>query len=100
MPQLDNPLVIAGGLIAVVVILLVIPLLLKPSGVTAGNRRLSRAKGAQEPPWVEDVRDHLRRGDKIAAVKLYREKSGLSLKEAADEIEDLVWQESKSGRSG
>ena len=44
---------------------------------------------APEPPWMREVRDLVARDDKIEAIKLYRERTGLGLKEAKDAIDAL-----------
>ena len=36
--------------------------------------------------WKQEVRDFLKRGNVVSAVKLWREKTGLGLKEAKDEV--------------
>jgi hypothetical protein len=45
----------------------------------------------QNPPSgeLEAVREALRRGNKIGAIKLYREATGLGLKEAKDAVEAM-----------
>ncbi len=48
------------------------------------------APGASvEAPWIEEVRGMIRAGNKIEAIKRYREQTGLGLKEAKDAVEAL-----------
>ncbi len=37
-----------------------------------------------------EITDAIRRGDKIIAIKLWRERTGVGLKEAKDAVEDLA----------
>lgn len=48
---------------------------------------LSRATG--DEPWMQEVRSLLRRGQKIGAIKVYREHTGVGLKEAKDAVEAM-----------
>jgi ribosomal protein L7/L12 len=41
-------------------------------------------------PWLEEVRALKHSGNVISAIKLYREHTGLGLKEAKDAVEGLV----------
>lgn len=50
---------------------------------------LSRAMGEVEEPWMREVRALLRRNLKIEAIKVYREHTGVSLKEAKDAVEAM-----------
>jgi ribosomal protein L7/L12 len=51
--------------------------------------------------FEEQLLTLLRQGNKIQAIKLYREKSGTGLKEAKDAVEDLAKQHNiTSSRSG
>jgi large subunit ribosomal protein L7/L12 len=54
-----------------------------PGGVPYGN---NVAGG----PWLEEVRALKASGKEINAIKLYREHTGLGLKEAKDAVEGLV----------
>lgn len=48
------------------------------------------APGASvEAPWIQEVRGLVRAGNKIEAIKLYREHTGLGLKESKDAVEAL-----------
>ena len=42
-----------------------------------------------EPAWMAEVRALTAQGNKIQAIKLYREATGLGLKEAKDVVESL-----------
>ena len=41
-------------------------------------------------PGFEDVENHLRHGNKIKAIKAYRERTGAGLKEAKDAVERMA----------
>lgn len=45
---------------------------------------------ADPEPEAADLLAHLVRGEKIQAIKLYRERTGVGLKEAKDAVEDLA----------
>ena len=42
-----------------------------------------------EAAWIQEVRGLVRAGNKIEAIKLYREHTGLGLKESKDAVEAL-----------
>ncbi|MFB9662468.1 ribosomal protein L7/L12 [Glycomyces mayteni] len=42
-----------------------------------------------EEPWLAEVRSEIRSGRKIQAIKVYREHTGLGLKEAKDAVERM-----------
>lgn len=45
---------------------------------------------AATPDWMTEVRELVAQGNKIQAIKAYREHTGLGLKEAKDAVEGLV----------
>jgi ribosomal protein L7/L12 len=48
--------------------------------------------GIEYDPWAhvsQELREALRRGDKITAIKCYRQASGVGLKDAKDYVEEL-----------
>jgi hypothetical protein len=45
--------------------------------------------GRDEPAWMSVVRVHLRSKDKVAAIKEWRARTGLGLKESKDAVEEL-----------
>ena len=60
-------------------------------GVPYGAPTPAGAAGqpAAGPDWMSEVRDLVARGNKIEAIKVYRERTGLGLKEAKDAVEAL-----------
>lgn len=51
------------------------------------QQSLSRATG--DEPWMQEVRKLLRQHQKIGAIKVYREHTGASLREAKDAVEAM-----------
>ncbi|GIJ61061.1 hypothetical protein Vau01_085770 [Virgisporangium aurantiacum] len=55
--------------------------------------------GVTEPePEAVDVVAHLVAGNKIQAIKIYRERTGVGLKEAKDAVEDIARRHGITGR--
>lgn len=57
----------------------------------AGPEAAGAQRSMEAPPsaWEEEVRALVRQGRKIDAIKLYREHTGLGLREAKDAVEAL-----------
>ena len=60
-----------------------------PYGAATPAPATSAAQPGAEPDWLAEVRDLVARGNKIEAIKVYRERTGLGLKEAKDAVEAL-----------
>jgi ribosomal protein L7/L12 len=57
------------------------------TGARTGVLDTGAAVDASDAPFVAELRDLLQRGNKIEAIKRYRQRTSLGLKEAKDEIE-------------
>lgn len=55
----------------------------------AGPGPVAPAPVAAEPAWLTEVRTLVRQGKKIQAIKVYREGTGVGLKEAKDAVEAM-----------
>ena len=42
-----------------------------------------------DPSWQEQVQGYLKDGNKIAAIKIYREATGMGLREAKEAVEEM-----------
>jgi large subunit ribosomal protein L7/L12 len=56
----------------------------------AGNPAASAGALPAEGPWLEEVRSLKARGKLINAIKVYREHTGVGLKEAKDTVEGMI----------
>jgi large subunit ribosomal protein L7/L12 len=74
--------VVTIGFIAL--FLLIVMILRSRSGET-----ITMPTGAQMKPPSQSVEELVRAGRKIEAIKLLREETGLGLKEAKDQVDDL-----------
>jgi large subunit ribosomal protein L7/L12 len=60
-----------------------------PYGSAMATPAAAPDRQAPEPSWMAEVRALVARDSKIEAIKLYRERTGLGLKEAKDAIDAL-----------
>ena len=64
------------------------PMIMQPSPLHM-SRPMGAPQGATLAGEMEDVRACIRGGNKIQAIKIYRERTGLGLKESKDAVEAM-----------
>jgi ribosomal protein L7/L12 len=80
----------AVGAAVVVVLGVIVALLLRGRGAHPGPATPLPLADPRDPSLQDEVRRRLATGDKIAAIRLYRERTGADLRDAKRAVEEMA----------